>query len=451
MFLLQAKRARLTPMSDQILSGMANNDEGVGPVYDPHSNNLKETPRTEKLSGISALPNETNGLQPNNEEHLLDSKIIHSKYTEEQLAAEPLLGIAEWLNCAPAALTSPPPPKYHSPKSGGSDRSEDINEVRSGSETPPKLPEVEGSTRPVKSTDPTLYVWDLDETLIIFQTLRNGRYAELYKGSKDPREACELGRRWESLILDICDDYFFYKQVENYNEPSLLSLQDFDDGADLSQYNFDGDNLTVPVDTANKNKLAYRHRFIGELYEKGLEKLLTQDQLTEWNNLYEATDIFTDGWLTAGRELLEACQRANQHLNEKQHKAESLNTGNCDPILQASTCVKNYNILVTSGTLVPSLVKCMLFRLDSYFHHLNIYSSREVGKLQCFYWIRERVQGLPVRFCVVGDGIDECEAAQWLAWPFVKINIGPDADNRLPIMSMEILEQNMRTIYKLDQ
>lgn len=82
---------------------------------------------------------------------------------------------------------------------------------------------------------------------------------------------------------------------------------------------------------------------------------------------------------------------------------------------------------------------------------IAVYSSREVGKLQCFYWIRERVQGLPVRFCVVGDGIDECEAAQWLAWPFVKINIGPDADNRLPIMSMEILEQNMRTIYKLDQ
>lgn len=57
-------------------------------------------------------------------------------------------------------------------------------------------------------------------------------------------------------------------QVENFNEPSLLSLQDFDDGADLSDYNFDGDNLTVPVDAANKKKLAYRHRFVGGLYEK---------------------------------------------------------------------------------------------------------------------------------------------------------------------------------------
>ena len=57
-------------------------------------------------------------------------------------------------------------------------------------------------------------------------------------------------------------------QVDNFNEPSLLSLQDFDDRADLSNYNFDGDNLTVPVDSANKKKLAYRHRVVGELYEK---------------------------------------------------------------------------------------------------------------------------------------------------------------------------------------
>jgi len=48
----------------------------------------------------------------------------------------------------------------------------------------------------------------------------------------------------------------------------LLSLQSFDDVADLSQYNFDSDKLTVPVDAANKKKLAYRHRVVGELYSK---------------------------------------------------------------------------------------------------------------------------------------------------------------------------------------
>ena len=37
---------------------------------------------------------------------------------------------------------------------------------------------------------------------------------------------------------------------------------------------------------------------------QGLEKLLTHDQMTEWRNLYAATDRYTDGWLTAGKVCL---------------------------------------------------------------------------------------------------------------------------------------------------
>lgn len=43
------------------------------------------------------------------------------RYSEEELAAEPLLGVADWLNCAPSAVMAPAPgdltspaPKYHS-------------------------------------------------------------------------------------------------------------------------------------------------------------------------------------------------------------------------------------------------------------------------------------------------------------------------------------------------
>lgn len=90
-----------------------------------------------------------------------------------------------------------------------SDGSEDVNKAPVVCE----IFEDKVQKRVTSSSDPTFYVWDLDETLIIFQTLRSGRYAALYTDSKDPTEACELGKRWESLILDICDDYFFYKQV----------------------------------------------------------------------------------------------------------------------------------------------------------------------------------------------------------------------------------------------
>ena len=107
-------------------------------------------------------------------------------------------------------------------ENGGPDGSEDLNETLSSPELLSTLSEDEVQRR-VTSSDPTLYVWDLDETLIIFQTLRNGRYAELHKGYKDPQEACELGERWESLILDICDDYFFYKQVRLLSENTIVS------------------------------------------------------------------------------------------------------------------------------------------------------------------------------------------------------------------------------------
>lgn len=110
----------------------------------------------------------------------------------------------------------------------------------------------------------------------------------------------------------------------------------------------------------------------------------------------------------------------------------------------------NCNILVTSGTLIPSLVKCLLFRLDPYFHPSNIYSSREVGKLQCFQWIYERFSIVkPVKFCVIGDGTDESEAAQMLAWPFVKISTGPYSCHRLPSLSMDILHHYVTVGYEL--
>lgn len=90
-----------------------------------------------------------------------------------------------------------------------------VSEGVNGLETPQNISSEISSQQGPKASDPTLFLWDLDETLIIFQTLSNGRYAELFKGSKDPREGSELGRRWEQLILDVCDDYFFYKQVRS--------------------------------------------------------------------------------------------------------------------------------------------------------------------------------------------------------------------------------------------
>jgi len=75
---------------------------------------------------------------------------------------------------------------------------------------------------------PTVFIWDLDETLIIFQTLLDGRYVELFDGFKDSHKATLLGRRWERLILEVCDDYFFYNLVKAVNLISSSKLYHID-------------------------------------------------------------------------------------------------------------------------------------------------------------------------------------------------------------------------------
>lgn len=137
-----------------------------------------------------------------------------------------------------------------------------------------------------------VYVWDMDETLILLNSLLKESYAEAFNGLKDVHKGVEIGRMWEKLILQLCDDYFFYEQVkfgfcvvilfhfwnirnlmwdfsvqiENYNKPFLDALSQYDDGRDLSNYDFNQDGFGPPSDDANKRKLAYRHRVIAQKY-----------------------------------------------------------------------------------------------------------------------------------------------------------------------------------------
>lgn len=58
-----------------------------------------------------------------------------------------------------------------------------------------------------------VYIWDMDETLILLKSLLNGTYAAAFNGLKDVHKGIEIGRAWEDLILRVCDEFFFYQQV----------------------------------------------------------------------------------------------------------------------------------------------------------------------------------------------------------------------------------------------
>ncbi|XP_028109930.1 eyes absent homolog isoform X1 [Camellia sinensis] len=284
-----------------------------------------------------------------------------------------------------------------------------------------------------------VYIWDMDETLILLKSLLNGTYAEPFNGLKDVQKGVEIGKLWEKHILQVCDDYFLYEQIENCNTPFLDAFSQYDDGRDLSDYDFNQDGFSPPCDDINKRKLAYRHRVIAQKYKKGIHGIFDQDMIKLWDDLYDATDNYTDRWLTSARACVEQCSGRNKELTSGEDSAGGIS--------DSPTKFQHINVLVTSGSLIPSLVKCLLFRLDDLITSANVYSSWEVGKLQCFSWIRERFNGPNVQFCVIGDGWEECEAAQTMRWPFVKVDVQPGSSHRFPGLTLRTLNHYFSVVY----
>lgn len=61
-----------------------------------------------------------------------------------------------------------------------------------------------------------VYIWDMDETLILLKSLLTGTYAGAFNGLKDVQSGVKIGKLWENHVLRACDMHFFYDQVSIY-------------------------------------------------------------------------------------------------------------------------------------------------------------------------------------------------------------------------------------------
>ncbi|KAI5655029.1 hypothetical protein M9H77_32216 [Catharanthus roseus] len=62
--------------------------------------------------------------------------------------------------------------------------------------------------------------------------------------------------------------------IENFNQPYLDVMSQYDDGLDLSNYDFNQDGFGAEFDDVNKRKLAYMHRDIAHKYKKVIALLI---------------------------------------------------------------------------------------------------------------------------------------------------------------------------------
>uniref|UniRef100_A0A3Q1HHJ3 Eyes absent homolog n=1 Tax=Acanthochromis polyacanthus TaxID=80966 RepID=A0A3Q1HHJ3_9TELE len=242
-----------------------------------------------------------------------------------------------------------------------------------------------------------VFVWDLDETIIVFHSLLTGSYAQKY--GKDPPMAVTLGLRMEEMIFNLADTHLFFNDLEECDQVHIDDVSSDDNGQDLSTYSFATDGFHEAATSANlclatgvrggvdwMRKLAFRYRRVKELYssyKNNVGGLLGPAKRDAWLQLRAEVEALTDSWLT--------------------HALKSLSI-----ISSRSNCV---NVLVTTTQLIPALAKVLLYSLGSVFPIENIYSATKIGKESCFERIMQRF-GRKVVYVVVGDGVEEEQAAK---------------------------------------
>ncbi|XP_060908215.1 eyes absent homolog 4 isoform X9 [Labrus bergylta] len=76
-----------------------------------------------------------------------------------------------------------------------------------------------------------VFVWDLDETIIVFHSLLTGSYAQKY--GKDPPMAVTLGLRMEEMIFNLADTHLFFNDLEECDQVHIDDVSSDDNGQDL--------------------------------------------------------------------------------------------------------------------------------------------------------------------------------------------------------------------------
>ncbi|XP_045558791.1 eyes absent homolog 1 isoform X19 [Salmo salar] len=312
------------------------------------------------------------------------------------------------------ALTDPPAVEYstiHSPSTPIKDSESDRLRRASDGKSRGRGRRNNNPSPPPDSDLERVFIWDLDETIIVFHSLLTGSYANRY--GRDPPTSVSLGLRMEEMIFNLADTHLFFNDLEECDQVHIDDVSSDDNGQDLSTYNFGSDGFHAAATSANlclatgvrggvdwMRKLAFRYRRVKEIYttyKNNVGGLLGPAKREAWLQLRAEIEALTDSWLTLALKALTL-------------------------IHSRSNCV---NILVTTTQLIPALAKVLLYGLGIVFPIDNIYSATKIGKESCFERVIQRF-GRKVVYVVVGDGVEEEQGSKKHNMPFWRISSHSD-------------------------
>ncbi|GFR48647.1 hypothetical protein Agub_g10600, partial [Astrephomene gubernaculifera] len=326
-----------------------------------------------------------------------------------------------------------------------------------------------------------IVVWDLDETLIIFNSLLSGAYARAAaaahgRGPADSaaaaaaaarvapaaaatvtrdggvsneagsgvagggeglaaaaaaatslqRRAELLGQRLADLVFDFCDDHMDFRALDGLDPLNFAELwsQACTSSASSGQQPATDASATTRDNTANPAICNTSTAAAIVPKRSTLERIA---------RVYSSgADGLSDVLGTAGcSKLAEALAEAEELtggwvaaarrlLTEVTSAAAASAEGGAPPAAAEVTFRRVRHVLVSAGHLVATLGKLLLWGLDEHFDIRDVYSASGRPKLACFRALCSRF-GPNSAYVAVGDGAEEQRAAAVMGWGFVRV------------------------------
>ncbi|CAH0485496.1 unnamed protein product [Peronospora farinosa] len=291
----------------------------------------------------------------------------------------------------------------------GGDEEDEEDEEDDNEETTGDILETRSSMKPRRR----VFIWDLDETLVLFASLYTGTFAQTH--GKEVASGIALGEQMMTLLLTMLERHFYFSDLHDIDVDHIAHV------ASTAMT----ENETSCLNEVPEHQLSVQERYerIREIYERRGHVDFLHDANSEWfairGALIAAIDNFSTGWLNEARQVLELiCESA---AGSTQPNSGPDTVTNYDRNEKKQEEVENVNVLVTNTQLVPALCKCLIYQLDSFFPIDRVYSSAKVRKYRCFETILEKYDAPDVEFVAIGDGLEEEHVSLALGLEFHKI------------------------------
>ncbi|GAX76028.1 hypothetical protein CEUSTIGMA_g3471.t1 [Chlamydomonas eustigma] len=261
-----------------------------------------------------------------------------------------------------------------------------------------------------------VFVWDLDETLIIFNSLLNGTFNS-EADSEIKQEGMRVAQAFATVLFDLLDHYYQFPTVE---EEDPISMEEA-----LAPH------TPFPAEVSLSAQIYERARVLYEGGLDGMKMRLGQTEKQRMEDCWKDLEAASRGWTTAAAALLQSTsEKISSERKQCTGKLSDLEREQCTgklSDLEREQCtgklsdLEMHHCVVSRGHLLATLVKLQAFGLSQHIHWSNIFSASKASKLDCFKMICDRF-GPDARYCAVGDAPEEYQAAVALGWLFLKIN-----------------------------